>query len=102
MNVEQLVKDWVSDTADHVIVWARDWDPFWRGARCQCEGCGRALSVWPIILAKRAANPRLHILCRAKCMSISLRVSGPVKFGGTIQENVLPEKLEKFGTDLLK
>jgi hypothetical protein len=30
-------------------------------------------------------------------MAISLKVNGPIPFGGPIKNNVLPEKLEKFG-----
>jgi hypothetical protein len=97
MKVETLVKEWHDDPADHAVVWAGDWDPFCRGVRTQCEGCGRAVSVWPVVLEKHAANPRLHILCRVKCMAICLKVCGPVPFGGRITENVLPQEFQRLG-----
>lgn len=94
MRTEQLIRSWEVDDADHALVWANDWDPFCRGVRTQCEACGRVVSVWPIVLETRAANPRLHILCRAKCMAISLKIHGPVPFGGTITGNGWPKKME--------
>jgi hypothetical protein len=96
MNAAQLIQSWQDDDADHGVVWARDWDPFCRGVRAQCEGCGRVVSVFPIVLETRAANPLLHILCREKCMAISLKICGPLKFGGRIEENVLPKDLQRF------
>lgn len=97
MTPEELVKLWKDDTAEHAIVWAHDWSSRSRGVRCLCEGCGRPISVWPVVADKRAANPRMHVLCRAKCMAICLKVNGPMPFGGQIKDNALPEGLEKFG-----
>jgi hypothetical protein len=96
VGAEELIKSWVDDSANHALVWANDWTIFAHGVRTKCEACGRAVSVWPIVAAKKASNPNLHIICKEKCMPLSLKIAGPLLFGGRISDNVLPKGLKDF------
>jgi hypothetical protein len=97
MTAEQLIKSWCDDSAEHSLIYAHNWNPFTsRGVLRLCEICGDAVSVWPDVAEKAATNPRVHILCKPKCMALSVKISGPVPYGGAIRENVLPTKLREF------
>ena|ERR1700683_2108575 len=98
MTPEQLIKSWCDDSATHALVWADDWTSESRGLQRPCEACGRLVSVWPVVVQKKVENPRLHVICRAKCMAVSIKVSGkPLPFGGRISNNTLPDSLKEFG-----
>jgi hypothetical protein len=99
MSAEEVIKAWREDPEQNVVIYAgKFWDPVSsRGIERQCETCGRPVSVWPVVISKKRENPEhVHIICRAKCMPIAIRVSGAIPFGGRIRDNVLPQSLEEF------
>lgn len=93
MTPEELFRIWRDDPEEHHLIFAHDWNRHSAGLPVSCEACGRLVSMYPASKAK--AGPRVHLLCRRECMSIALKVSGPIKWGGRIIENVLPERLRK-------
>jgi hypothetical protein len=95
MTAEQLIKEWIDDTADHAIIFCSAWTPLSRGIKTACQACGREISAWPLVAAVAKRNPLFHLICRQNCMAIMLRF-GPVPYGGAIKENILPAGLEKF------
>lgn len=92
MTPEEVIRFWRDDKAEHFIVWAQDWHPEARGVLWHCELCGRLVSVWPVVVEKAKADPLLHIICKTKCMPLSVK-DGPVPYGGSIKNNELPESL---------
>jgi hypothetical protein len=94
MTPAELFRSWEDDNAKHAIVWCSDWSLYSRGLPIPCEGCGRLISAWPVVLEK--SGPYFHLVCKDKCMPIAITSCGPIPFGGRITENVLPAALEEF------
>jgi len=94
MSGEELFKLWFDDSAEHALIWCHEWTPYSRGRQAKCETCGRLISAWPAVLEK--VGPRFHVVCRAKCMAIGLKIHGPVPFGGHIVDNSLPAELAEW------
>ena len=96
MTAEEKIKAWKDDSADHAVIYAHDWSPESDGVKRICEGCGREISVWPVVARKALENPRFHVLCKSRCLAVAIKVNGPLRFGGRITHNTLPDELEKM------
>lgn len=94
MTAAELFKAWEDDAAQHAIVWCHDWNLRSHGLPIPCEGCGRLVSAFPVVVEK--LSPYFHIVCQKQCMAVALEISGPIPFGGRIIDNVLPAALEEF------
>ena len=95
MTPEEIIKSWHDDSRNHGIIYCHVWSPFSRGSRTVCEGCGCAISAWPIVIEESKRSPLFHLLCREKCMGLSVKVSGPIKFGRERRSQIYKPRNDK-------
>ena len=95
-TLEEKFRAWKDDSAEHAFVFCQAHTPFSHGDLVSCEGCQRAISAWPAVIAWRNQFPEhRHLFCREQCMPLLSRTVGPFPYGGEIKSNELPDVLKK-------